>query len=138
MDNSVDSWAPQPSLVAIGGLGALVAVAGAILSGDRAGAVLFAVAAVVLALLSGYGALIRPRLAADATGLRVRTLRGTVSLRWPETLTLLRATKRLGRETWALEVSSDEDLFIFGRIDLGSDPVEVLDELNRLRNAQEQ
>ena len=83
--------------------------------------------------LSLHGLLLRPRLAADATGLRVRTLHGTHELAWPDTLTLLRSTKRLGRDSKTLEISSGDQLFVFGWLELGTDPADVLDELNRLR-----
>ena len=133
MDNSVVSWAPRPVLVAIGWFGAAVAAVAAFVSAERTGAVLFGVAAFALVLLSGHGMLVRPRLSADAIGLRVRTLRGTYELRWPDTLTLLRSTKRLGRDSRTLEISSGDHLFVFGWIELGADPADVLDELNRLR-----
>jgi len=133
VDNSALSWAPRPGLVAVGWLGAVVAAGGAILSGSRMSAVLFGVAAFALVLLSAHGMFVRPRLAADERGLRVRTLRGTLDLRWPDTLTLLRSTKRFGRDAKTLEISSGEHLFVFGWVELGSDPADVLDELNRLR-----
>ncbi|HVW44518.1 MAG TPA: PH domain-containing protein [Amycolatopsis sp.] len=133
MDNSVVTWAPRPALVLVGWLGAAAAAVAAALSADRVGAVLLGVAALALVLLSLHGTLVRPRLTADADGLRVRGLHGTLDLRWPDTLTLLRSTKRLGRDARTLEISSGDHLFVFGWIELGADPADVLAELNRLR-----
>ncbi|NKQ53336.1 PH domain-containing protein [Amycolatopsis sp. K13G38] len=133
MDNSAVSWAPRPALVALGWVGAALAAGGAVFSGSRMSVVLFSVAALALVLLSAHGTFVRPRLVADAEGLRVRALRGTLELRWPDTLTLLRSNKRFGRDSRTLEISSGDHLFVFGWVELGADPAEVMDELNRLR-----
>jgi hypothetical protein len=133
VDNPSASWAPRPALVAVGCFGALIAVAGAFLYDDKLGALLFAVAAVVLAAMSAHGVLVRPRLAADAAGVRVRTLHGVQEFSWPEAHTALRSTKRLGRDSRTLEVSAGEQLFVFGRLELGADPHDVLDVLSALR-----
>ncbi|WP_236790293.1 PH domain-containing protein [Amycolatopsis sp. GM8] len=132
MDNSA-SWAPRPALVAVGLIGALVALAGAFLYDDRTGEVLFAVAAVVLAALSAHGLLVRPRLAADADGVRVRTMHGEQRFSWPEAALSVRSNKRLGRESRTLEISAGDQLFVFGWLELGADPVDVLDVLSALR-----
>lgn len=132
MDNYTASWAPRPALVAFGLLGALVALAGAFLY-DKLGAVFFGIATVVLAALSAHGLLVRPRLAADAGGLRVRTMHGEQRFSWPEADTSLRRTRRLGRDSQTLEISVGEQLFVFGWLELGADPADVLDELQALR-----
>lgn len=133
MDNYSASWAPRPALVAVGGLGTLVALAGAFLYDDNLGRVLFGVAAVVLAALSVHGLFVRPRLAADASGVRIRTVHGVQQFGWPDAHTLLRSSKRLGRDSKTLEISTDEQLFVFGWVELGADPHDVLDELHALR-----
>lgn len=133
MDNSSASWAPRPALVAVGCFGALVALAGAFLYDDKLGAVLFGIAAVVLIAFSAHGMLVRPRLAADPAGLRVRTMYGVHEFSWPEAHTALRSTKRLGRDSSTLEVSAGEQLFVFGWLELGEDPRDVLDALSALR-----
>lgn len=102
-------------------------------TGDRGGAVLAGVAAVVLAALSLHGTLVRPRLAADATGVRVRSLSGTDGLDWPSVRTRLRTTRRLGRDTDTLELESGDRLYVLGRLELGADPRDVLDILIALR-----
>lgn len=133
MDNSVTSWAPRPALVALGFAGALVAVAGALFYGDKMSVVLLTIAAIALVAMSAYGLFVRPRLAADANGLRVRTLSGTREIPWPQAQTRLRQTRRLGRDSTTLEISVDEQLFILGRLELGEDPRDVFDVLSSLR-----
>jgi hypothetical protein len=133
VDNSVTSWAPRPALVALGFAAALAAAAGAVLDDDKRAVVLFVIAAVVLVALAAYGLFLRPRLSADEHGLRVRTIGGTHRLPWSHAQTQLRTTKRLGRETTTLEISADEQLFVFGWLELGEDPRDVLDVLSSMR-----
>lgn len=132
MDNSA-SWAPRPALVAVGLVGALAALAGAFFYDARTGEVLFFVAAVLLTVLSAHGLLVRPRLAADADGVRIRTIRGERRFTWSEVNLSVRGTKRLGRESRTLEITAGDHLFIFGWLELGADPVDVLDVLSALR-----
>ena len=56
------------------------------------------------------------------------------ALTWPETRTQLRTTKRLARDTATLEISSGDQLFVFGWLELGTDPRDVLDVLSSLRS----
>jgi hypothetical protein len=133
VDNSLVRWAPRPALVVIGWLAAVLALVGAFTYDDRLGAVLFGVAAIVLVVLSAHGMLVRPRLSADTSGVRIRTARGQIDLSWPETHATLRTTQRLGRDSTTLEISSGERLFVFGRIELGADPRDVLDALTALQ-----
>ncbi|TVT23190.1 PH domain-containing protein [Amycolatopsis acidiphila] len=93
----------------------------------------FGVVTVVLAVLSAHGLLVRPRLTADIDGLRVRTLHGEQRFSWPEAHTSLRSTKRMGRDSKTLEISAGEQLFVFGWLELGADPLDVLDTLSALR-----
>ncbi|WAL65570.1 PH domain-containing protein [Amycolatopsis cynarae] len=133
MDNYTAHWAPQPALVALGWLAAAAALAGAVLYADPRGALLLGVAAMVLLALSVHGSVVRPRLAADPRGVRVRTAHGAHEFTWPETRTTLRTAKRLGRDSTTLEISAGDHLFVFGRLELGADPREVLDALANLR-----
>jgi hypothetical protein len=133
VDNSPVSWAPRPALVAIGWLGAVLAPATAFLYEDRMGALLLGVATIVLIALSTHGTLVRPRLLADHRGIRIRTARGSLDFTWPETHIRLRTGKRLGRDSTTLEISAGDRLFIFGWLELGTDPHEVLDILITLR-----
>ncbi|MCR6486177.1 PH domain-containing protein [Amycolatopsis sp. OK19-0408] len=103
------------------------------LTGDRGGLVLFALAAVAVGAFAGHATLVRPRLAADAEGLVTRTLSGTHRLPWGRTRTRLRTTRRLGRDGVTLEVEHEDELYVFGWLDLGEDPRDVLDVLSTLR-----
>ncbi|NBH10401.1 PH domain-containing protein [Amycolatopsis sp. SID8362] len=111
----------------------LVGVVTDALIGDRGGLVLFALAAVAVGAFAAHATLVRPRLAADAEGLVARTLGGEHRLPWGQTRTRLRTTRRLGRDGVTLEVEHDEQLYVFGRLDLGEDPRDVLDVLSTLR-----
>lgn len=133
MDNLVTSWAPRPSIVALGFAGALASVAGALFDPDKMGVVLFVIAAVVLVALAGHGSVVRPRLSADKQGLRVRTLGGVHRIPWSRAEIRLRTTKRLGRESTTLEISMDEQLFVFGWLELGEDPRDVRETLSSVR-----
>jgi hypothetical protein len=103
------------------------------LTGDRGGLVLFALAAVAVGAFAAHATIVRPRLAADAEGLVARTLGGTHRLPWAQTRTRLRTTRRMGRDGVTLEIEHDEQLYVFGWLDLGEDPRDVLDVLSTLR-----
>ncbi|MBE8519154.1 PH domain-containing protein [Amycolatopsis sp. H6(2020)] len=111
----------------------LIGVVADALTGDRGGLVLFALAAVAVGAFAGHATIVRPRLAADAEGLVARTLGGTHRLPWAQTRTRLRTTRRMGRDGVTLEIEHDEQLYVFGWLDLGEDPRDVLDVLSTLR-----
>ena len=92
------------------------------LTGDRGGLVLFALAAVAVGAFAAHATLVRPRLAADADGLVTRTLSGTQRLPWAQTRTRLRTTRRMGRDGVTLEIEHDDQLYVFGWLDLGRTP----------------
>ncbi|MFD2492893.1 PH domain-containing protein [Amycolatopsis jiangsuensis] len=101
--------------------------------GDGKGAVLLGLATIASGVFAAHGTIVRPRLTADAGGLLIRTLSGAQRLPWPGTTTRLRSTRRLGRDGVTLEVEHDDRLFVFGQLDLGEDPRDVLDVLDVLR-----
>ncbi|MPY99875.1 MAG: PH domain-containing protein [Actinophytocola sp.] len=141
MDNSGSSWGPKPSLLAIGGaltLCAAAATAWFTTTDDPQSALLLGVFTAVAAVATGYGLLVRPRLRADADGVHVRTLAGTDSAPWHAVQTRLVTTRRLGRDGTTLELEFDDAseeprLVVLGWLDLGVDPDDVLDDLDRLR-----
>jgi hypothetical protein len=136
VDNYPTSWAPQRGLVVVAWLVTVLLLVGAVLDGvygDGKGALLMGVATVALGAFAVHWTVVRPRLAADAQGIVARTLGGTHRLPWSGTSTHLRTTRRLGRDGVTLELEHDDQLFIFGRIDLGEDPRDVLDALTALR-----
>lgn len=136
MDNYPTSWAPRRAVVVSAWALTALLVLGVVvdaLTGDRGGLVLFALAAVAVGAFSAHATIVRPRLAAGAEGLLTRTLGGTQQLPWGETRTRLRTTRRLGRDGVTLEIEHDDQLYVFGWLELGEDPRDVLDVLSTLR-----
>ena len=137
MDNYPTSWAPRQALVvsawAVTAL-LLVGVVADVVTGDRGGLVLFALATLAAGAFAAHSTLVRPRLAADAEGLVARTLNGTHRLPWAQTRTRLRTTRRLGRDGVTLEIEHEDELYVFGWLELGEDPRDVLDVLSTLRS----
>lgn len=154
MDNSTLRWSTHPGLVAIGWVLAVGGAAGALsasVSADRPGMVLFGLGAAAMALAAAYGTFVRPRLKADATGMRIRSLGGTRVLAWHEARVRLATVHRLGRDVAALEIepvspaasptATDGDaappdgsgLIVLGWLELGVDPRDVHDDLTALQ-----
>jgi hypothetical protein len=136
VDNYPTSWAPRRALVVSAWAVTALLVVGVVadaLSGDRGGVVLFALATLAAGAFAAHSTLVRPRLAADTEGLVTRTLSGTRRLPWAQTRTRLRTTRRLGRDGVTLEIEHDDELYVFGWLELGEDPRDVLDVLSTLR-----
>lgn len=117
---------------------ALAAAVGVILLGiavglDRAGLVLVGLAGLFLLGLAVADTAVRPRLAADAEGLTVRTLGRRLAAPWPGVDVRLRPGRRLGTAAHTLEIDVGDQLVVFGRRELGRDPVDVAEALARLR-----
>ncbi|WP_033261031.1 PH domain-containing protein [Amycolatopsis vancoresmycina] len=136
MDNYPTSWAPRQAVVVSAWAVTALLLAGVVadaLTGDRGGLVLFALAAVAVGAFAVHATVVRPRLAAGPDGLVARTLGGTHRLSWAQTRTRLRTTRRLGRDGVTLEIEHEDELYVFGWLDLGEDPRDVLDVLSTLR-----
>lgn len=143
MDNSAQRelrWSPVPGLVAVAwlGLAAFGAVALAPNLVDARGRLLSALAGTALLVAAAIGTFARPRLAADTKGIQTRTVTGTrhYPWSWVQRVEVVR-TRRLGREVPLLEIDITdphgvERLLVFGRLDLGADPDEVGEQLNKL------
>lgn len=116
---------------------AVVAGAWAAFTDDPPGRVLFGVVALLLALAGVYTTVARPRLAADHEGLVIRGLTGTRRWTWAEVNVRLVRTRRLGRDAATLEVDAENAeppaLVVLGRLELGADPEDVVEELLALR-----
>jgi hypothetical protein len=128
------AWSPSPGLVGLAWVGAAAAAAWCVLvatTGDRAGLLLAAVAALGLGLAALYGTRARPRLRVDASGVTVGGLAAARHHPWREVDDVRVLTvRRLGRTTTVLEIDvvgpgDDERLLVFGRLDLDDDPVDV-------------
>jgi len=135
--NHPRSWSPQPGMVGLAWGLAAASLLVTVLSSETTSRLLLGLATLLLAALGAYGALVRPRLVVDEEGLTVRTLGGARSLPWHEVKVRLAHTRRLGRESVALELDwqrgEDEALFVLTQLDLGTDPRDVADVLHALR-----
>jgi hypothetical protein len=122
----VVSFGPDRRLTALAGLAALAAFVLAFTAVDGAGRLLFALAGVVLVGYVLGDVVFRPRLSADATGLRIRTPFTRATLRWDQ-VDEVRADvrSRYGLRSTTLEVDAGNLLVVFSRRALGSDPETV-------------
>lgn len=134
------TWGPKRPLVWLAAATTIGAAVAATLyggTGDAPGAVLLWLAAVLFALLTAYGALLNPRLIADAEGVVIRRLAGGQRVPWSELEARVQVTRRLGRDgrTLELEFRTDDgqQLVVLGQLELGADPDDVLAALTRLR-----
>lgn len=129
------NWSPQASLVGVGWALAVVAAVWTALTEDNGGRLLVGIATIVLILLALHGTVARPRLRADEEGLTVRGLFGRRSWPWPQVRFRVDHNRRLGRTSSMLEITvlPEDRLIVLGRLDLGADPEDVVDELTALR-----
>jgi hypothetical protein len=126
-------WNPRPvETAALAGTGVLAALL--TLVADPMGRVLFAVATLGLLVVAAADLLLRPRLAADPTGLHVRTVTAWRDLPWAEIERIdVDERNRYGLTSRTLEVEADGRLILLGRRTLGEDPRDVADALARIR-----
>ncbi len=127
------TWAPrwgECALATVLGLSLLGVAVGL----DAAGRLLVGAAGVFLLGLALSDAAVRPRLAADADGLSVRTLGRRLGAPWAGIGIRLRAGRRLGTSVHTLEIDVGDALVVLGRRELGANPVEVAEQLSRLRD----
>lgn len=126
-------WYPRPAETALAAGGAVLALALAVVA-DPAGRVLSGVAAVGLLALVAADLLLRPRLAADADGLQVRTLAVRRRLPWSAVARVeVDERSRYGLVSRTLELDAGDTLVVLGRRALGEDPRDVADALARIR-----
>lgn len=125
-------WAPSPvGITGCGVAGVVLAVSCVTLVTDIPGRLLSGIAAAGLIVFAGVSWYARPRLAIASEGLLIRGWRRRRLLRRSD-IRLIRITefRRVGRKVRLLEIDTlDDRLLIFSRWDLGTDPLEVLDEL---------
>jgi hypothetical protein len=130
-------WSPRvPETVALAAIGLGLALA--VLVVDATGRVLVGAAALLALALAARDLVGRPRLAAGADGVDVRTLTARRHLPWPGLQIRVRETKRFGFRGRTLELDTaagpDHDgvLVVLGRRDLGAGPDEVARALRAL------
>lgn len=130
---STGRWFPRTVETAAAAAGAVVALVLATVA-DPAGRVLFGVGALGLLLLVAVDLLLRPRLAADATGVQVRTLAVRRRLPWSAVQRVeVDERARYGLVSRTLELDAGDTLVVLGRRALGDDPRDVADALARIR-----
>jgi Bacterial PH domain len=134
---TAQTWAPKAELAAVAWVLAVAVGVVAVFTDDPPGRVLLGAVALLLAAAGLYGSVVRPRLAADPTGVTVRGLTGRHTWTWAEVNVRLVRTRRLGRDTATLELDADNAevpaLVVLGWLDLGTDPQDVVDALLELR-----
>lgn len=125
-------WAPPVNGIAGCGLaGVVMATVCVTLVTDLPGRILTGAAALGLILFAWMSWRARPKLAITPDGLLVRGWWRTQLLRRPD-IKIVRITefRRIGRKMRLLEIDGvDDQLLIFSRWDLGTDPLNVLDAL---------
>jgi hypothetical protein len=121
-------FGPDLRLTALIFVGALATLTIALTTGDPVGRLVFLAATVVLLGYVACDVVFRPRLAADATGLEIRTPLARTKLAWDD-IDEVRADvrNRLGLRSITLEVDAGETLVVFSRRALGADPAVVTD-----------
>lgn len=128
------AWAPPWTAVLLGLLGTLGLAAWAVAADDPPGRLLVGIAALAVGVATAMGAFARPRLRVDDAGLVLRGLTGARRFAW-ERVDAVRVVRmrRLGVPAAYLEVEARGDdaagdpgrLLVFGRLELGVDPVDV-------------
>jgi hypothetical protein len=124
----------QPKIAAIVGClaaGVVLAVVAVMQVTDPPGRLLAGVAGVGLLIFAGFSFRARPRLAIRPVGLVVRGWLRTTTLGHAD-IKLIRITefRRIGRKVRLLEIdTTDDQLLVLSRWDLGTDPLHVLDAL---------
>lgn len=135
------TWSPSAGLVGVAWAGAVAAAVWCtqlIGTADVPGLLLAAAATVGLVLAALYGTRARPRLRADADGVAVRGLT-TRTVPWSQIRDVrAQAVRRWGRDSTMLELDvvepdGTERLLVFGRLDLGDDPVDVAEAVRGAR-----
>lgn len=125
-------WAPRPGgVIALGLAGLLMAAACVTLVTDPPGRILIGVAAAGLVVFALGSWRARPRLATTPDGLVYRGWFTSRTLRNPD-IRLIRITefRRIGRKVRLLEIdTTDDQLIVLSRWDLGAEPLTVLDAL---------
>jgi hypothetical protein len=135
------TWSPSAGLVGVAWTGAAAAAVWCtqlIGTADVPGLLLAAAATSGLVVAALYGTRARPRLRADADGVAVRGLT-TRTVPWSQIRDVrAQAVRRWGRDSTMLELDvvepdGTERLLVFGRLDLGDDPVDVAEAVRAAR-----
>ncbi len=125
-------WSPPTlGIAACGVLGLILAIGAVTVVTDPPGRILTGIAAVGLLVFASLSWRARPKLAITNDGLLIRGWSRTRTLERAD-IKIIRITefRRLARKVRLLEVDTvDDQLLVFTRWDLGTDPLQVLDAL---------
>lgn len=125
-------WSPPTlGIAACGIFGLILAISAVTVVTDPPGRILTGIAAVGLLVFASLSWRARPKLAITNDGLLIRGWSRTRTLERAD-IKIIRITefRRLARKVRLLEVDTvDDQLMVFTRWDLGTDPLEVLDAL---------
>ncbi|KZF02745.1 hypothetical protein A2J03_28325 [Rhodococcus sp. EPR-157] len=132
-------WAtPMPAVFALAVGGLALVIAAILTDTDPAGRFLVTVAALGLWIIAGFAAYQRPRLWMTDSTVSMKRLTGVRTYRRDEIVRIKTVRyPRLGRRVPMLEIDvrrageDDDRLVIFGRWDLGTNPQDVYDALER-------
>lgn len=127
-------FVPDRRYTTLAAVGAAAAVLAAVLTDDRAGQVLFAVAAAVLAGYAVADLIFAPRLSASAAGIVINAPMTRAALPWAE-VTAVRAETRFrrGLRSVTLEIDAGPVLAVFSRRTLGVEPAEAAAAIEAVR-----
>jgi hypothetical protein len=140
VDNPDAEWAAPLAAVVLGAVGAVALLVVVVLGSlDGPGRLLLGVAAVAVGVAAVFGLRARPRLAATDDSLTVRGLLGARTWPWTrvDAVRVVRM-RRLGMPAAYLEIDARDDdgaerLLVLGRLELGTDPVDVAEALQAHR-----
>jgi Bacterial PH domain len=125
-------WGPRTvAVIFCGVVGIVLAVVAVTQVTDAPGRLLAGVAGLGLLIFAGFSFRARPRLAITPEGLVIRGWWRTRTLRVAD-IELIRITefRRIARKVRLLEIDTvDDQLIVFSRWELGTDPLAVLDAL---------
>lgn len=136
------AWSPSAGLVGLAWTGAAASAVWCtqlIGTADVPGLLLAVAATVGLGVAALYGTRARPRLRADGDGVTVGGLTGRRHVPWSQIRDVqARAVRRWGRDSTMVEMDvvepdGTERLLVFGRLDLGDDPVDVAEAVRAAR-----
>lgn len=138
------SWGSAAAVLVGCGLFGVCAAAASVwlsLNDDPIGAILVGVLSVALLSATAWAVRVRPRLTADPRGILLRGLSGSRRVPWSGVRVGIAHTRRLGRDVATLELELDRtgetdenDLVVLGRFELGADPVDVLEQLQHIKD----
>ncbi|MGH3493238.1 MAG: PH domain-containing protein [Sciscionella sp.] len=136
--DAVARWAPPLRVLVVSWLVFLAFGLAAAFWDEQRGQLLFGVGCVAFGVFATHITVARPRLEADDSGVRVRSLAGSTQWPWAQVQVRLREHHRWGRRTQLLELEGPDDhgadgFCILGRLDLGTDPDTVAKALFLLR-----